>query len=219
MLAAIGATLLAAPAGSRTDVPAIPALQRFLAIEYGVIRQATTTRHLEARNEHFDTDAWMDVRTDADATGFRYTVLAEGGSGLVRSKALRGALEQEKRAWSDGAATKSWFTPDNYQFADGGMDGDGLTRVAVNPRRKDTLLLDGAIFLRPEDGALIRIEGTLARSPSFWTKRIQVVRHYATIAGIQLPVAVESTAQIRIAGSSSFRMRYTYLTVNGTRID
>lgn len=219
LVAALGASLLASAAPPATpDVPPIPALQRFLQIEYGVVRQATTRRHLEARNEHFDTDAWMDVRTDADASGFRYTVLAEGGSGMVRSKALRGALDQEKRAWSEGQATRSWFTAANYEFADAGTDPEGLTRVTVIPRRKDTLLVNGSIFLRPTDGALMRIEGFLAKSPSFWTRRITLVRHYGTINGVQLPVAVESTAQIRIAGSSTFHMRYTYEKVNGVEV-
>lgn len=220
LVAALGATMLATAAPAvAPDIPPIPALQRFLSIEYGVIHQATTRRHLEARNEHFDTDAWMDVRTAADAGGFRYTVLAEGGSGMVRSKALRGALEQEKRAWSEGQATRSWFTVANYEFGDAGTDSEGLARVTVTPRRRETLLVDGAIFLRPDDGALIRVEGSLAKSPSFWTRRIKLVRHYATINGVQLPVAVESTAQIRIAGSSTFHMRYTYEMVNGVRVD
>lgn len=220
LVATIGATLLATAApATEPQVPPIPALQRFLEIEYGVIHQATTLRHLEARNEHFDTEAWMDVRTDADATGFRYTVLAEGGSGMVRNKALRGALDQEKRAWSEGQATRSWFTAANYVFADAGSDAEGLARVTVTPRRRDTLLVDGSIFLRPSDGALMRIEGALAKSPSFWTRRIMLVRHYGTINGVQLPVAVESTAQIRIAGRSTFHMRYTYETVNGVPVE
>ena len=93
LVAALAATLVAAPAPTPApDLPQNPTLQRFLAIEYGVIRQATTRRHLEARNDHFDTEAWMDVRTDADEKGFRYTVLSEGGSGLVRNKAISSAI-------------------------------------------------------------------------------------------------------------------------------
>ncbi len=217
LVAALGATLLATAAP--TDVPQVPALLRFLAIEYGVVHQVTTVRHLEARNAHLDTDAWMDVRTEADASGFRYTVLGEGGSRLVRNKAFRGTLEQEKRAWREEAATRSWFTAANYTFADGGTAPDGLTRVMLTPRRKDLLLVNGSMFLNPVDGSLMRVEGSLAKSPSFWTRRINVVRHYARVGGIQLPVAVESDAQIRLAGSSTFRMRYTYERVNGVRIE
>jgi hypothetical protein len=222
LLATAVATLLAVPASTRalsSGVPQLPALQRFLATDHGAVHQAVTVRHLEARNEHFDADAWMDVRTEADADGFRYTVLDEGGSGLVRSKALRGALEQEKRAWASGDGDRAWFTADNYEFEDGGLDEDGLARIGITPRRKDLLLVTGSIFLKPEDGQLVRIEGTPAKSPSFWTRRIHITRHYARIAGIQVPVVVESNAQIRIAGRSTFKMVYTYETVNGLKVE
>jgi hypothetical protein len=222
LVVAVGAGLIAtaAPAAApASDIPQVPALQRFLATEHSIVRQATSVRRLEARNDHFDTEAWMSVRTEADADGFRYTVLDEGGSGLVRNKALRGTLEQEKRLWTEGDTDRSWFTPDNYEFQDGGTDEDGLARIGVTPKRKDLLLVNGSIFLKPEDGELVRIEGTLAKSPSFWTRRIHVVRHYARIAGVHVPVAVESSAQIRIAGSSTFRMSYTYEAVNGVRLD
>jgi hypothetical protein len=216
-LAALCGVVLAA--SGPLEVPPVPALQRFLAIEYGVIRQATTVRHLEARNDHYGTEAWLDVRTDADATGFRFTVLAEGGSGFVRSHALRPTLEQEQRAWSDGEATRSWFTTSNYEFTDRGTSDDGLARIGVQPRRRDMLLVDGHIFLRPDTGDLIRIEGALGKSPSFWTRRVNVVRHYARIDGVQVPVAVESVAQVRIAGASSFRMNYRYERLNGKRVE
>ena len=161
----------------------------------------------------------MEVRTVADETGFRYTVLDEGGSGLVRSKALRGALDQERKSWTGGESERAWFTTDNYQFEDAGTEPDGLARIGVTPKRKDLLLVNGAIFLKPDDGELVRIEGFPARWPSFWTRRIHVIRHYARIAGVHLPVAVESSAQIRMAGSSTFNMRYKYEVVNGMKID
>ena len=44
-------------------------------------------RRLEANNQHFGANAWMDVWTEADlAGGFRYQVAAEGGSGYIRSR-------------------------------------------------------------------------------------------------------------------------------------
>ena len=210
------ATAPAAPAAS--GLPDVPALHRFLAIKFGVVRQVSTVRHLEARTEHFGSEAWMDVRTDADDTGFRYTVTGEGGSGLVRSRALRATLEQEKRAWTENQATSSWFTIGNYEFTDQGVAG-GLVRLGVTPKRRDLMLVEGQIFLAPDTGALIRVEGNLTRSPSFWTKKVSMVRHYTAVSGIQMPIAVESTAQVRLAGTSTFSMTYRYETLNGQRVD
>jgi hypothetical protein len=90
--------------------------------------------------------------------------------------------------------------------------------VTVKPRRKDLLLVDGWIFLRPENGDLVRIEGQLSKSPSFWTRGVHVVRHYERIAGVRLPVALETASNVRIAGKSTFKMRWEYESVNSNRI-
>jgi hypothetical protein len=80
------------------------------------------------------------------------------------------------------------------------------------------MLVNGSIFLRPEDGDLVRIEGLLSKTPSFWTRRVEIVRHYRRIAGIRLPVRFESVASVRIAGHSTFTMTYQYERVNGTQV-
>ena len=221
LIAALAVLMLSAVAPAAQappGLPDVPALHQFLAIKFGVIKQASTVRHLEASTERFGSDAWMDVRTEADDTGFRYTVLGEGGSGLVRNRALRATLEQEKRAWTENQATSSWFTTANYDFTDQGQAG-GLVRIGVKPTRRDLMLVEGQIFLAPDSGRIIRAEGNLTRSPSFWTKKVNMVRHYTAVSGIQVPIAVESTAQVRLAGTSTFRMTYRYETLNGQRVD
>ena len=88
----------------------------------------------------------------------------------------------------------------------------------MKSRRKDVLLVDGAIFVNPEDGDLVRIEGRLSKTPSFWTRRVEVVRHYQRINGVRVPVAIESIASVLIAGRSTFKMTYQYETINGQQV-
>ena len=157
----------------------------------------------------------MDVWTESDRSGsFDYTIVAEGGSGYIRSKVFRASLEAEKKLYAAGAPSRAALTPENYLFAAGAPAGD-LTAVAVTPRRKDVLLVDGSIFLRPEDGDLVRIEGQLSKAPSFWIRDVQIVRSYRRIAGVRMPIAVEAIASIRLAGKATFRMTYEYQVVNG----
>jgi hypothetical protein len=61
----------------------------------------------------------------------------------------------------------------------------------------------------------VRIEGALAKNPSFWTRRVEVVRRYERIAGVRVPVWMQSTASIRIAGKSTLTTTYQYLSING----
>ena len=110
--------------------------------------------------------------------GFRYQIVDEGGSGYIRTKVLRAALDGEQKIWADREPQKSSFNHDNYMFDDGASAPDGLAAVGVRPKRKDVLLVEGALFVQPSDGELSRIEGKLSKTPSFWTRRVDVVRRY-----------------------------------------
>jgi hypothetical protein len=90
-----------------------------------------------------------------------------------------------------------------------------LAPVGVTPKRKDVLLVEGSIFVQPSDGELTRIEGRLSKTPSFWTRRVDVVRRYERKAGVRVPVSIESVASVLIAGRSTFKMTYEYQTING----
>ena len=65
---------------------------------------------------------------------------------------------------------------------------------------------------------MVRIEGRLSKTPSFWTRRVDVVRTYDRIVGVRVPVAIESVAQVVIAGRSTFKMTCEYETINGQRV-
>ena len=219
LLATSVAALLVAHAGAAGPTNASPAiLQRFLALDDPTPTQFRALRHLEARNEKFEKNAWMDVWTEADAAGFRYRIVTEDGSDYIRSKVFRASLETEREMWAAGAPDEAAVTPANYVFEDRGAQPDGLTSLSMKPRRKNVLLVDGSIYLNPDDGELVRLEGQLSKSPSFWTRRVEIVRWYQRIAGFRMPTALESVANVRIAGVSTFRMTYEYESINGQHV-
>jgi hypothetical protein len=201
------------PAGA--ERPA--SLERFLALDDPDPWQYRATRHLEARNEGLGKNAVMDVVTEGDANGFRYQIVSEEGSEYIRNRVFRQTLDTEKSMWASGAPTKAALTPENYTFQEAGTQADGSPTLVMRPLRKDVLLVDGKIFLSADDGDLIRLEGKLSKSPSFWTRQVQIKRWYKRFAGVRMPVALESTANVRIAGQSTFRMTYQYESVNGVR--
>ncbi len=213
------AALLAAHVGAAGPTTASPAvLQRFLALGDPTPTQFRALRHLEARNEKFDKSAWMDVWTEADASGFRYQIVDEDGAGSIRSKVFRASLDHERDMWLAGTLDESALTPANYVFQDRGAQPDGLASLAVKPRRRGLLMVDGSIFLNPDDGELVRMEGRLTKTPSFWTKRVEIVRWYQRIAGFRMPTALDAVANVRIAGVSTFRMTYDYESINGQHV-
>ena len=190
-------------------------VERFLAGDK-TARSYRALRRLEARSEH--REAWMDVWTEADASGFRYEVASQGGSGYIRSRVFTAALEAERKISATGTAHLAAITPDNYLFEDRGAGPSGLAWVGLMPRRKDLMLVQGSIFLRPEDGDLVRIQGTLAKPPSFWIRHVDIDRRYERIGGVRVPVSLQSVARVLVAGKSTFTVTYQYETVNGQHV-
>jgi hypothetical protein len=208
-----------APALASTSVPLVDGkalVDLFLTHEEPApLTQYRALRRLWARNERFNREARVEALTTFDSdSGFRYQILSEEGSKVVRDRALRPLLEGEARAWSDGTATRSRLTRLNYEFAAGDQPG----RLFIRPRRKDALLVEGEILVSPADGDLLRIDGRLAKAPSFWTRRVDVVREYRRIAGVRVPVGVWSRAWVRIAGVSTLEMTYEYEEINGVAL-
>ena len=95
-------------------------------------------------------------------------------------------------------------------------------RQLVRPQRlgfgEPALELGGRAMLEAID-ADARVEGRMAKNPSFWTTRVHIVRYYERIAGVRVPVRVDSKASIRFAGESTLSMTYRYETINGVAVD
>ena len=110
------------------------------------------------------------------------------------------------------------LTSANYEFPTVSV-ADNLIRLELKPRRKSPFLFDGAVYFDRDTTDMVRVEGSLAKRPSFWTRRTHVTREYARINGVRVPVAMRSTADVFITGASDFSMSYEYLEINGQLID
>lgn len=173
-------------------------------------------RRLEARNEK--RSAWLEAVTEySPEAGFRYTVTAEGGNAYIRDKVLRGVLDGERDMIARGEARRASLVEANYTFQANGIGEDGLVNVLLSPRRNERILVAGQMFLT-NDGRLVRLQGQLAKSPSFWIKNVAIVRTYDRIAGSVVPVALESNAQVRLLGPATLHMTYQYTHINGRPI-
>jgi hypothetical protein len=189
------------------DPSAATAIRNFLA-RPTTARQYSATRRLEASG--CGHRAWLDVQTNFSLTsGLLYEVTAEGGSGYIRARVLRLLLEEEQRLIARGGGPGIAITTDNYQFTPEGINEEGLAVVNMRPLRKDRSLIAGRMFVTV-DGDLRRVEGRLAKNPSFWVTRVNVVRSYRRINGVLMPVSLETTAQLRLLGASELRMTYLY---------
>jgi hypothetical protein len=214
IVAGVAPTLVATPGFDSTD----DSINRFLA---HTSRQADYrgTRRLEAENGK--RSGWLDAATEyAHDTGFRYQITAEGGgSDYIRKKVLRAVLDGERGVVAAGEDTRSTLARTNYNFQPNGIDESGLARVLIAPRRKERALVAGVMLLRPEQGELVRVEGRLAKNPSFWVRNVDIVRKYERICGVVVPVTMDSKAHIRFLGAATLHMTYKYSEINGQPVE
>ena len=202
-------------AGQTTARSAI--LTKFLAYPVKPLTSYRARRHLEGHNLRFNKHGWLDVVTTLSPDqGFSYAVVGEGGSETVRKRALYAALDGEKEAVRAGRQSVV-ITEANYTFAEP-VVVDGLAHVRITPKRKDKLLVDGWIFLNPDDGNLVELNGKLSKSPSWWISQTTVVRRYELMSDARVPVELQSTADVFLFGRSTFLMTFAYEMVNGKPI-
>ncbi len=205
------------PQPTSTQPAASPALDRYLSTVGDPAPSYKAKRVLTARAG--SRQATLVATTALDSSGqFTFEVISEEGSGVIRSKVLRAALEAEQKAKSREQSARAAVTPANYTFEPAGASEDGVERVRIKPRRNEPMMIDGSIVLDVDDGDLMKIEGRLVKRPSFWTRRVEIERQYARIAGARVPVSMSSVADVLFVGRSTFDMRYEDQSINGVRV-
>jgi hypothetical protein len=193
-----------------------PVVQRFLSRADEPLTRYRALRRLEARNDRFKLQGWLEAWTELTPEGkFGYEIVREGGSEYIRNKVLRPVLENEEKLFATRDASRSAMTAANYELRGTEAAEPGLVKLLVKPKRREISLIDGAAIVTEDDADLVRVEGRLAKNPSFWTRRVDVVRRYERLSGVRVPTRLDSVAQIRFAGTSTFSMTFEYEMVNG----
>jgi outer membrane lipoprotein-sorting protein len=189
--------------------------QRANALEtYSSIR----TYHLECHGlAHKQAD--MVVRADYEAPNKKvFTIVAESGSGSVRSHVFKKLLEAEQESMRENNQRRSAVTPENYTFELSDYqktDADEFYVLDAKPRTKNKFLIRGRIWVDAKDFAITRVEGEPAVNPSWWTVRTDFTRRYQKIGGFWLPESNESETKVRIVGTAFLTIHYEGYDISG----
>ncbi len=125
------------------------------------------------------------------------------GDGFVKTNIIARLLQSEVDHLQKDDLSMSALSSTNYKFAYKGtsdVDGRSVHVFQVKPRKKRAGLFKGRIFLDAYSGSMVRAEGSVVKSPSFFVKKVEFVQDYADIDGFTLPTHVHSEAVARIVG-------------------
>jgi len=182
-------------------------LQRQSSIEgyEGMRRYVLENPGLEKRSEML-----VRVRGDRDGTK-HFEIVYEDGWKAANTHVLREMLESESemsRA-SLRAITRLNFANYDFQVIKFEIIEDHPAYVLeIKPKRKDKYLFEGHVWVDAEDYALVRAEGTPAKSPSFWTKSTRFVQVYEKKDDLWFPRSTRSVTEVRIFGVTSVSIAY-----------
>ena len=178
------------------------------------LEQYRAYRRMHAATDNGKHEAWLDAWTELKDGRFSFDIVSERGSETVRGKVLRSMLQREQDLVNSGNTDKGDLTAANYEFTDAGREADGTRVVQIKPKRNDVLLVDGHAVL-DDRGGLLRVEGRLAKNPSFWTSLVNIIRRYARVGGVRVPIATETVAKVKMVGTAKLQVLYDYESVNG----
>jgi hypothetical protein len=130
----------------------------------------------------------------------QYWIESSSGGGMGE-RVLRDVLNRETEPTKD--AQKKELSPENYDFqllGQESLEGRQCFVLAMNPRREDKDLIRGKLWVDAESYNVRRIEGSPAKSPSWWLHDIHILISFAEVDGMWLRTFTHAVANVRFKG-------------------
>jgi hypothetical protein len=172
----------------------------------------TGTRTYVLENAAYHKRAEMTVRIVCQRDGTKqFEVLSASGWGGARKHVFSRLLEAEAEASKPGNSEESRVTPQNYSFRMLGfedVDGRMAYAIEVTPKVPKTYLMRGTIWVDTADYAIVRMQGSPAKNPSFFIKKVSFTHMYQKLGSMWLPASDISLTDARIFGPVQVTILY-----------
>jgi hypothetical protein len=155
--------------------------------------------------------ATSDVVAEVDFTPpAKYTIQTRSGSGRAE-QVVRHVLEHEIQiAGSTQKSQSTVVTTDNYDFSYLGttlLNGRPCYLLQMTPKRKQPELISGRAWIDQQSFLILRMEGDLAKSPSWWVKSVHVDLSFSGSRDAWVQTNMEAVAQVRCFGPQKLTSR------------
>ncbi len=115
---------------------------------------------------------------------------------------VRHILESEQKATETGQAPGA-VVSDNYEFTFAGeqsIDGHPCYVLGLNPKRKEKSLIVGQAWVDEQTYLVRRVQGEMAKMPSWWIKSVQVTLDFNEVQGMWMQTSTVAHADVRVFG-------------------
>ena len=117
-------------------------------------------------------------------------------------KVVRKILDHESQAEKSNPSPTA-VVRDNYEFSDQGrqtFEGVNCYVLGLKPKREEPSLIEGRAWVDPTTFGIRKIEGKMAKSPSWWVKDVNLVVNFGEMEGIWIQTATHAVAEVRVIG-------------------
>jgi hypothetical protein len=171
------------------------------------------------RRNNPDTAATRVVNVDyVKGRGKQFTEVKREGSGLIQSRLLDKVVNEQLELSKPTNRVKALITAGNYQMrlaCKQKYKERECARLELVPRRSEQWLINGYVLVDANSFHLVWVEGVLAKKPTFWALRPQLVREYFDNKdGVFLASNVKSSAGSLLLGNTQVNIQYEYRDVH-----
>jgi negative regulator of sigma E activity len=164
--------------------------------------------------------ASMTVEATYEAPQKKLVIVSQEGSKLLLNRVLRKLVQSEQEADSQKNRSETALNEENYDFTLLGTEAVGERNcylLRVKPKRKNKYLYDGKIWVDAGEFAVVRIEASPAKNPSFWITGTSIEHQYAKTGDFWLPVLNRSTTKVRFGGRAVLAIDYGQYQLIGSK--
>jgi len=165
-------------------------------VSYQIVREYRLSGSKDSRADS-EVVAEVDFRPPA-SKDYRIQHSSGGNRGL---QVVKRVLDQEVASSSNPSRTA--LSRDNYNFSYVGeatQDGKLCYLLGLRPKRKAAELISGQVWIDEHSFVVRHIEGELAKTPSWWLRKVSVKLTFADVEGTWLQTGMQATADVRIVG-------------------
>jgi hypothetical protein len=167
-------------------------------VSYQVIREYQLSGAHDSRSDS-DVVAELDFKPP---TSKSYRIQKSLGSDRGQ-RVVRRVLDNEIESASTDNQSRTALSRDNYDFAYIGdviLDGQPCYLLGLKPKRKEKNLISGQVWVDQHSFLVRQIEGEVAKTPSWWLKKVSVKLKFSDFNGNWLQSSVEAVADVRVFG-------------------
>jgi negative regulator of sigma E activity len=175
------------------------------------LRAYTWTSHYVLDNKERHAEMMVQWTRQPDGTK-RYEVAYEHGDGGIRDHVFHKLLESEVEASQPTLQARNRLNDKNYEFRLTGseeVNGRLAYVLEVEPRTESRYLINGRVWIDATDFAVVQVEGSPSKRPSFWTNSVGFVQTFEKHGDYWVVASNRSVTYAKLFGKADLVIKHS----------